>query len=177
VPLTVETSSPPTPPGLTLVGRAYRFAAEWEPVMRNMRVEITPPKGVPTDRLGVYLYDRGTWWPLGPTRGATTPLFGTFALLRDDEPPQFGEAVVGDDGGAPSAKIVVWDRGCGLSHAGISLTLDGVAQTFRYTPLKSEILWSAATPLPRGAHRLIARVCDHMGNCAEKQVAIDGATR
>ncbi len=171
VPLSVETCAPPTPEGLEMVGRAYRFGPGYEPLRQKLHIEIKPPKGAPTDHMGVYLYDRGKWWPLGAGGAANTPLFGTFALLRDTEPPQFGATLVGP-GDAPTVKFIAWDRGSGLYNGGIALKLDGVVQPFDYLPLKSQIEWHASDRLSPGDHVLSLRVCDGAGNCANKLQAL-----
>lgn len=164
VPLTCEISQPSLPPWLAATGPVYSFSPPFEPLRREAALTIDPPSGVPRQGLGIYLYDRGSWYHLETGARAKTPLLGSFALLRDIEPPHIGEFSI--DPGGTRVKVQVWDRGSGLSDSGIVLKLDGRQVIAEYLPLKDQLLYRCDPPPAPGRHELVVLLRDRAGNRA-----------
>lgn len=162
-PLTVRTRELPAPAGLGRVGDAYDFGALWTPVKKKMDLNIQPPAGARTDRLGVYFHDRGTWWWQGAGTHAKVPLLGAFALLRDVAAPEVGGLTIGS-GDTPTMRVVLWDRGSGIPATGINVTLDGRRQFVEYEPLKNQVRWTGDQPLSPGPHVVTVTVTDRAQN-------------
>lgn len=168
-PLTISSCSPSTPKWLAPVGLAYRVGGCDDPLREKVNIALTPPPGAETAGIGVYLYDRGTWWFLNEGTTAQLGFFGTFALKRDISPPAVGALHVGR-GTRPRFKIVVSDLGSGLAEAGIAVELDGQSQMCEYMPLKNQIVFQPAAPLSPGAHTVSVRLTDRAGNTTKRRL-------
>jgi hypothetical protein len=164
-PVAVQSRQLPVPSGLEPVGLAYDFGAPWEPLKSAVTVRLTPPPGASNAHMGVYLYDRGTWWYLGAGAQAKAPLLATYALLRDNGPPSLGEMFV-DPGERPTIRLTLSDFGSGISAGAVSVTLDGKRQLVDYQPLKNQLRFSPPIDLAPGEHTVALHVTDRAGNAA-----------
>ena len=171
-PVTIAREKLPTPNWLEPVGDAYRFSSACEPLRGDVVVRLTPPAEAGLDRVGVYLYDQGTWWFMASGASASVSLLGAFALLRDVWPPTIGELYVGQ---SPTRvlKIMVSDLGSGVIERGITVELDGAAQIFEYLPYKNQMLLRPDSPLASGKHRLSLKVVDRAGNTTAKTFSFE----
>jgi len=167
VAMPVEAINVRAPRWLEPVGSAYRFDAQWQPLRKKLHVSLTPPADAAKNRLGVYLYDKGTWWHMQAGTQAKIPAFATYALARDIARPAIGEFVAGP-GRQPTLKVTVSDLGSGLAEQGIDVRLDGRSQIFEYVPYKRHLLVRVNNPLSRGDHTLQVTLRDRAGNATTK---------
>lgn len=162
LPLVCQVQQPAVPPWLEAVGSLYSISPSYEPLRREATVTIAPPAGVSRQGLGVYFFDRGSWYHLGTGTQARTPVFGSFALLRDIEAPRIGEIFADPQG--TRITIRVSDCGSGIADSDILLKLDGKLVVAEYQPLKDQILCQINPPLAPGQHLLVVQVQDRAGN-------------
>ena len=166
-PLAVETETHHSPAWLEPVGRAYNFAAPWEPLKNKVKLSITPPPDSSPDRIGIYLFDKGTWWPINNGNTAMIDALGTYALMRDISPPTIGKLDLGK-GLKPRLRVMVSDLGSGIKESGITVKLDGQPRIFEYMPLKYQFIVENDQPAGRGKHQLTVWVRDQAGNQTSK---------
>lgn len=170
--MAVETLTRGTPSWLEPVGSGYRFTPTDEPMRRKMYLRIQPPPGEKRDRLGVYLYDEGTWWHIHAGTSARLKIFGEYALARDVSPPVINELYTGH-GDRPTLKVMVDDLGSGLYEGGMAVALDGRAQIFEYLISKHQLLIEPDRALTAGEHTLAVTLRDEAGNRTHKRFVFE----
>ncbi|MDP8224775.1 MAG: M23 family metallopeptidase [Candidatus Lernaella stagnicola] len=168
----ISESAPRVPAWAAAVGKAYSFGEPWEPLRKKPRLTIHLPPGVKSAGLGLYLFDRGTWWHLEKGHRAAVPLLGTYALLRDVEAPEIGEMLV-EKSRRPWIRVFVTDRGSGISDRAIRVALDGKAQIVEFQPYKKQFRLRPAASLAPGRHTLSVALSDRAGNRANRSFSFD----
>ncbi len=163
-------------PELTPLGHAYDLTPREATFARTVRVFILLPAGERSEGVGLFRKKADGKWSLEGAEldalgmdevSAMVREFGTFALLRDTEPPSIssirpysGQTVRA----RPKLEAVVVDRGSGLDYAASHLELDGRRVVTEYVPERSRLVGHLAAPLARGQHRLAVRALDRLGN-------------
>lgn len=169
-----------TADGLAPVGMIVRLDAPGVVLDRAARFALTVPGGVDTAQLS--LYRRGgnnRWSRVGAVvgkdgTGGTTRYLGDFALFRDVSPPAvtvrapLAGAVLKSS--RPDIRIVITDRGSGVTWRGLSATIDGVPQILVYDPEARTLTGRSRRPLAPGAHRLAIVARDEAGNVTRRDI-------
>ena len=176
IPLTVGKVNLEAPSWLEPVTDGYEFSQVWEPMRKQLRASITIPDGTSNlQQVGLYLYDRGVWWYLGKSRekgkmAARVSHMGTFALMRDNTPPDIGDispsGVVADI--KPEIKVPVKDLGAGLYGGGIDFRLDGAKKIVQWHPIHGYLKFKPDTKLTVGTHKVIVTLTDRAGNTSTR---------
>lgn len=173
-----ERTSPAPAPGLRAAGPALRIEPAWRvpAVPVRLRFAFDPHPDIPP-RLGVYRWDafKERWIHAGGTGEARSGSLevalgdlGTFRLLEDVEPPQWGplRPAPGErmEAGGWSVVAEVDDAGSGIHWDGVEILLDGAALESEYDPDRKRVMASIGLPLAAGTHRLRATARDRAGN-------------
>jgi hypothetical protein len=161
---------------LSVLGHAYAMGPEEASFAKKVRVFVALPAGHDPTGVGLFRREGAKQWAFQGAafdqigRGEISALvrdFGTFALLRDTEPPRVtrirpwsGQKV----GRSPTLEALVTDAGCGIDYETSCLELDGQRVVTEYIPERSRLVGHLGAALSPGAHRLVVTAKDRLGN-------------
>ncbi len=173
-----ERPAPPPPAGLLEVGAAAHVEPAWGVPAAPLVLEFAYDRALPRpERLGAYRWDavRERWVYAGGAGEARAGRLavavgdlGTFRVLEDTAPPQWGASRPGPRQRVPragwTASIDLDDEGVGIHWDGAALELDGTPLEAEYDPDRKRLSAPIGRVLAPGAHRLTARARDRAGN-------------
>ncbi len=169
-PVAASAQAAPPDKDLEAVSPLYTFNRPWEPIRRKLQVSIAPDKGTQDRRkIGLYLYDRGTYWHLGNGTGAKATHLGSFALMKDISPPVIGDASVEKIRGRQVLVVSYEEKGSGAPGEGASVWIDGKRVIAELMPVVGKVRYIPAIAFTPGAHAARMRIVDRAGNSDMKE--------
>jgi hypothetical protein len=175
-----QRTQPAATEGFIEAGAAVRIEPAWRipalPLQLRFEFETSSHRA---QRLGIYRWDgvRERWVHAGGTAQAQSGRlevalgdFGTFRLLEDAAPPQWGEQRPAPGQQVPAAGWTVTvgleDGGSGIDWDGAGIRLDGRELEAEFDPDRKKLEGLLDRELAPGRHRLEAHARDRAGNQA-----------
>lgn len=149
-----------------------------QPLKTDVLIEMNVPSGTDNpEKIGVYQLDADKWKfmdkiPVADRSRirATAKKLGSFALLKDVEPPEIREIFPGDGGRFHARDIdyisaIVKDQLSGIKDdTSISVMLNERPLYAEYNAPRDHIRYKIAGSLPAGEHTLVITVVDNANN-------------
>ncbi len=151
-----------------------RTAALDAPVRVHVVPAATPAAAGAQGGIGLFVWERGQLTFLaapneaGELVGESSAL-GIFAVLRDSTPPVLRDfRCLPRRGAPPQLQCFVADAGSDLGDGDLQAHIDGVVAIPEWDPESGRVRLHPTRPLAAGAHRLVMRAEDRVGNQSER---------